>query len=375
MHSSFLKICTAALAVRLHTHSCLQFTLPAVSIRAGRFRLCNWSLCSRPCRTGWVSHKSVFSWQTETKIFLCQVALLHVTLRRHQSAADFREPAVEGTVVTLKLMLMRVDEMVLLYPCSAVLMALLHHFWCCMIKKAWGFVQWSAFRPAKRLCKTLMLGVFLPGVQLDFQTLYSNIFTFTLKVSNDGKGILSISTYTFKVIIGGKGKIETTICFPTSDPNKLGIIIRSCLHVGGDFLTEWRFSERGNWCMSGDAVQVESLKPHLPVIFAHAFWFWWLLPIFKVTGEFVKNSKQYFLVLNESLSICLLYSCLLAPNLLRKQPMWQLCMANLKHTYFTHVFYTLWLLLELSISEKKNRYAYTIIFVLCYTGCFMLFFL
>lgn len=125
--------------------------------------------------------------------------------------------------------------------------------------------------------------------------------------------------------------------------------------------------------MSGDAVQVESLKPHLPVIFAHAFWFWFL-PIFKVTGEFVKNSKQYFLVLNESLSICLLYSCLLAPNLLRKQPMWQLCMANLKHTYFTHVFYTLWLLLELSISEKKNRYAYTIIFVLCYTGCFMLLF-
>ena len=169
-------------------------------------------------------------------------------------------------------------------------------------------------------------------------------------------------------------KLKTQFLYQFLTLIKLGIVIRSCLHVAGDFLTDWRFFKRGNWCTSRDAVQVGSLKPHLPVIFAHAFWFWWLLPIFKVTGEFGKNIKQYFPVLNESLSIWLLYSCLLAPNLLRKQPVRQLCMANLKHTYFTHVFYTLWLLLELSISEKKNRYAYTIIFVLCYIGCFTLFF-
>ena len=105
-----------------------------------------------------------------TKIFLCQVALLHVTLWRHQSAADFREPAVKGTVVTLKLMLMQVDEMVFLYPCSAA-QCWVHGFITSLLvlhdKKACEFVQWSAFRPAKRLCKTLMLGVSLPGVQLD----------------------------------------------------------------------------------------------------------------------------------------------------------------------------------------------------------------
>ena len=65
------------------------------------------------------------------------------------------EPAVKGTAVTLKLM--RVDEMVLPYPCS-VAQCWVYGFTTSLLvlhdQKACGFVQWSAFRPAKRLCKT-----------------------------------------------------------------------------------------------------------------------------------------------------------------------------------------------------------------------------